>query len=77
MMIVLMLPPMMMMIIIIEVITIREKDIIKVVKSVRIMWSGYVARQGERRMDIAFYLESLMKREHMANLGVDGRIILK
>jgi hypothetical protein len=34
-----------------------------VVNSVGIRWAVYIARQGERRIYKAFYLESLMKKE--------------
>jgi hypothetical protein len=37
----------------------------------------HIARQEERIVYVAFYLENLMKREALADLGIDGRIILK
>jgi hypothetical protein len=46
-------------------------DIIRQVKSRRIRWAGHVARMGEGRN---VYRESLKKKDHMKDQGVDGRV---
>jgi hypothetical protein len=49
-------------------------SIITIIKSRRIRWADHVARMGEKRNDI-FFLESLKGRNHVEDLGVDGRIV--
>jgi len=40
-------------------------------------WAGHVARKGERRGACSVGWENLMERNHLEDLGIDGRIILK
>jgi hypothetical protein len=49
-------------------------EVIPVIRSIRMIRVGHVARMGERRFA---YRVNLREREHLENPGVDGRIILK
>jgi hypothetical protein len=40
-------------------------------------WDGHVAGQRERRGTHIFWWENLREGDHLGDLGVDGRIILK
>ena len=40
-------------------------------------WAGHVARMGDRRGVYSVLVEKLSERDHLEDLGVDGRIILK
>jgi hypothetical protein len=46
------------------------------IKSRRMKWAGHVARTGEIR-NIYIYSENLKARDHLADLDVVGRSILK
>jgi hypothetical protein len=48
-------------------------NIIRVVKSRRMRWVDHVARMG--KMHAIFWLEDLKGRDHLEDLGVDGKII--
>jgi hypothetical protein len=50
---------------------------VRVIKSRRMRWAGHVARMGERRGYTRFWWENLRERDHLGDLGLDGRIILK
>jgi hypothetical protein len=53
-------------------------NIIRVIKSIRMRWAGYVARVGASRgMHTGFWWGNLRKREHFEDPGLDGRIILR
>jgi hypothetical protein len=52
-----------------------SSDVIRMIKSKKMKWAGYVACMGEM-VDTIFYLENLKGRDHSEDLGVDGRIIL-
>jgi hypothetical protein len=39
--------------------------------------AGYMARTGDRRGAYRVLLEDLMERDHLEDLGTDGRIILQ
>ena len=49
-------------------------DIVRVIKSRRMGWAGNVACMGERRR---VHRVLVRERDHMGDLGVDGRIILR
>jgi hypothetical protein len=53
-------------------------NIIRLIRSRRMRWSGHLAHMGERG-DIytGFWWENLRERDHLEDPGVDGRIILK
>jgi hypothetical protein len=48
-----------------------------VVRSRRLRWAGHVARMGEKRGAYRVRWGDLMEKEHLEDLDVDGRIILK
>jgi hypothetical protein len=52
-------------------------NIIRVIKSRRMKWSGHVARMGEKRGNTGFWWGDLREGDHLADPGYDGRIILK
>ena len=52
-------------------------NIIRAIKSRRIGWAGYVARMGDREVHTGFWWGDVMERDHLEDVGVDGRIILK
>ena len=43
----------------------------------RIRWSGNVACMGERIIRMGLWCRNLMKRTHLEDLGVDGRVVLE
>jgi len=45
--------------------------------SISVRWAGHVARLGERRGVYRVLLGNLKERDHLGDLGVDGRIILR
>ena len=40
-------------------------------------WAGHVARMGKEEMYTEFWWGNLRERDHLKDLGVDGRILLK
>jgi hypothetical protein len=51
---------------------------VRVIKSIKMRWAGYVARMRERREAYTkFWWRNLRKRDHLGNPGVDGRITLR
>jgi hypothetical protein len=52
-------------------------NIIRIIKSRRIRWTGFVVRMGDMRNATKFWLKSLKVRNHSQDLGVDGRVMLK
>ena len=52
-------------------------NILRVVKSRRMRWVGHVARNGAAEVHTGFLWIDLMERDHLEDLDVDGRIILK
>ena len=54
-----------------------SSDIIRVIKSRRMRWAGYVARMGERRGVFWFWWGNLRERDHLGDPSVDGRIIVR
>jgi hypothetical protein len=48
-----------------------------VIKSRRMRWVGHVARMGRGEVCTGFWWGTLRERDHLEDLGVDGRIILK
>jgi hypothetical protein len=52
-------------------------NIIRVVKSRRMLWVGYVARMGEMRNAYKVLSKNLKGGDHEVDLRVDGRIILE
>jgi len=51
-------------------------NIVRVIKSRRIRWSRHVALMGGREAYTGFWWGNLMERDHLADSGIDGRIIL-
>jgi hypothetical protein len=49
-------------------------NIARVIKSRRMRWAGHVARMGEMR---GFWWGNLGERDHLGELGLDWRIILR
>jgi hypothetical protein len=52
-------------------------NIISIIKSGRMRWAGNVARIGDRRDLYSVLVGDLREGDHLEDLGVDGRIILK
>jgi hypothetical protein len=52
-------------------------NIIRVIKSRRMRWTGYVARMVEKEVHTGFWWGDLREGDHLGDPGVDGRIILK
>jgi hypothetical protein len=52
-------------------------DIIRVIQSRRMRWVGHVTRMREMRYAYTTLLENTRGRDHLEDLGVDGRIILE
>jgi hypothetical protein len=52
-------------------------NIVRVIKSRRMRWAGYVARKGKREMLTEFWLGGPNARDHWEDLGVGGRITLR
>ena len=51
-------------------------NIVRVIKSRRMRWAGYVARMGEERGVIGSWWGNRKEGDHWGDLGVDGRMIL-
>jgi hypothetical protein len=51
-------------------------DIIWVIKLRRMRWAGHVACMGDRRGAYRVLVGDLRERDHLEDLGIDGRIIL-
>jgi hypothetical protein len=52
-------------------------NIIRVIKSRRMRWTGQAARMGRGELHTGFWWETLKERGHMEDPGVDGRKILR
>jgi hypothetical protein len=52
-------------------------NIMRMIKSRRMRWAGHVARMGRGEVHTGFWWGKLGERDHFADLGVDGRVILK
>jgi hypothetical protein len=52
-------------------------NIVRVIKSRRMRWTGHVARMGRGDVFIGFWLGGPKARDHWEDLGVGGRIILR
>ena len=51
-------------------------NIVRVIKSRRMRWAGYVARMGEKRGVCRVLVGTRREREHWGDLCVDGWILL-
>ena len=51
--------------------------IVRVIKSRRMGWEGYVARMGREKAYARFWCGNLMERDHLGDRGVGGRIKLR
>jgi hypothetical protein len=52
-------------------------NIIRLIKSRRMMWVGHVASMGEGRVAYRILVGVLREGDHLEDPGIDGRIILK
>jgi hypothetical protein len=52
-------------------------NIIRVIKSRRNSWTAHVARMGDWEVHTGFWWRDLRDGDHLADPGIDGRIILK
>jgi hypothetical protein len=50
-------------------------SIIRVIKRRRTKWTGHVERIGKMRNSYNIWLENLKGRDHLEDLGVDGKIL--
>jgi hypothetical protein len=50
---------------------------VRMIKSRRMRWAGHVARMGKKRCTQGFGRETWREEDHLEDLGVDGRIILR
>jgi len=50
---------------------------VRVIKSRRMRWARLVAHMGRGEVYSGFWWENLRERDHLGDLGLDGRIILK
>jgi hypothetical protein len=51
-------------------------NVVRVMKSRRMRWTGHVARMGRREACIGFWWGNPRERDHRRDPGVNGRIIL-
>jgi len=47
------------------------------IKSRRMKWSGHVTREGRGELCTGFWWGNLRERDHLGDVGVDGKIILR
>jgi len=52
-------------------------NIIRVIKSKIMKWTGHLARMGRGEMCTGFWWGNVRERDHLGDPGVDGKIILK
>jgi hypothetical protein len=52
-------------------------NIIRAIKSRIMIWAGHVAVIGDRRGACRAFVGDLMERDHLEDVGIDRRIILK
>jgi len=50
---------------------------VRVIKSKRMRWAGYVARMGRGEVHTRFWWGNLLHISHLEDLSVDGRIIVR
>jgi hypothetical protein len=54
-----------------------KPNIILVIKSTRMRWAAHVARMFEEELDAQVWWGNLRERNHLEDIGIVGRIILK
>jgi len=52
-------------------------NIVRVIKSIRMRWTGHVARMGRGEAFTGFWWGKLRERGHLGDPSVDGKIILR
>jgi len=52
-------------------------NIVRVIKSIKMRWAGNVARMGRGERYTWLWWGDLRERDHLEDLGVDGRIVLR
>ena len=52
-------------------------NIVWVMKSRTLLWSGYVVHMGAGEVHTGFWWGDLVNRDYVKDLGVDGKIMLK
>jgi hypothetical protein len=55
----------------------ESPNIIRVIKSRKIRWTGHVACKGELRNSYSILVRKPEGKDHLEDLGVDGEIILE
>jgi hypothetical protein len=52
-------------------------NVIRVIKSIKMRWAGLVTRVWKRKGQKGFCWGDVREEDHLEDVGVDGRIILK
>ena len=52
-------------------------NIVWLIKTRRMRWAGHVARKGDRRVAYRVWWGDPRERDHLKNVGLNGRTILK
>jgi hypothetical protein len=53
-----------------------SQNIIRMIRSIRMRLARHVARRGEKRGACRFLVGDLRERDHLEDLGIDGRLII-
>ena len=54
-----------------------SSDVFQVIQPGIIRWAGHVARRGREQVHTGFWRGEMRKKEHLEDLSIEGRVILK